>query len=144
MLQHTILAFALHKHTSCSQVTLIFKMAQFFWTSGKNQSQFSKLTTFDILPPGIKMTKLCFTIFFFLPFSDGTSENPCEIQSLGKKQKLVPCFILIFTFQSFLQPQHCSHPRGGMSASNPSAWGAWSTEQPVGPHNVTCKKSLKN
>lgn len=31
--------------------TLIFKMAQFCWTSGKNQSQCGELTTFGILPP---------------------------------------------------------------------------------------------
>lgn len=54
--------------------SLIFKMAQFRWISGKNQSHCGKLTTFDILPSGIKMTNgnlnFYFTkIIFFLPFT---------------------------------------------------------------------------
>lgn len=44
--------------------TLIFEMAQFCWTSGKNQSQCCKLTRFGILPPGIKMANVNFNFYF--------------------------------------------------------------------------------
>lgn len=53
--------------------TLVFKMARFCQTSGKNRSQCSELTTFDILPPGIKMTKADFGLpFYFYLFQDGS------------------------------------------------------------------------
>lgn len=75
--------------------SLIFEMAQFCWISGKNQSHYGELTTFDMLPSEVKMTNENFyftKIIFFFPFASTQNlrnlwNTPVRFRDSGEREK---------------------------------------------------------
>lgn len=123
-------------------VTLVFKMARFFWTSGKNQGQCTELATFDILPPGIKITKLCFTNFFSSHFEVELQSHSKPLWDLEPREKAESSpmlhfilHLLVIFIAPALQPS-----QGWDVCKQPQCLGSsqWALTVSLG------KKSLKN